>query len=162
MGTDIHIFVETRLYKKDPWKIYHKHIYSNGELNEVAASDRWHMFFHNLSSHHSYGCGLPSDCDQRIKEAYNKTYYWGGTCVSLDVFKHILLKTHKNSLIAFNDEARGDPYLGYPHLSYFDERPTYSDLVNYFSRWRFSKLLDNHMYDTKYQPEIRFIFFFDN
>lgn len=177
MGADIHIFVERRLSKKDPWAIDERHVLEDGELEETSISGRWYMLFGILAGVRGWEemyhpRGLPQDCDPRIQEKYD-SHYHSGTWLTLDEFKKGLLKAYRVSRRdwhkeddddippTYDDSERGDPFFDYD-ATHYDDHPGYDSLVNHYHLWRFSKLLDNHMYGTKYQPEVRIVFFFDS
>lgn len=176
MGCDIHLFLEKRLRKEDPWELDENHTVTSedgGEdykyLEQVSATGRNYSLFYILADVRGYGepalrkpKGVPQDMSGLLRWEYDRnvdghSHSW----LSLEEFKQCLVEADYN----FKNNKSTDAF--YNWNDYFGGKgnrpPDYTTIVNYCEEWIDNEKAEAMLLNrSDIDPEVRVIFWFDN
>jgi hypothetical protein len=176
MGCDIHLFIEKRLRKNDPWQLDEHHEieredYGEGDfhesLSECNATGRNYEMFSHMACVRGTGLyeakGMPKDSDPVLMKFSeydsDRTDWHSHSWLTLDELKECIRECG-GSLI---DSDRTDAYFD---GDWNNSPPDYTTIYRYCKKWLDEQLVEKMLLDNEnrndIEPEIRIVFWFDN
>lgn len=182
MGCDIHMYIERRRNKDADWELDPNHTKDeDGCLRSVDAAGRWYGLFARIAGvrglERDYGIkprDLPKDVTPAIEEYSNR---WGHdghshSWLTLDEFVKEYITVMCSSDSEFNTSKEVIDFLdnGTDFRAFFDwqtqkytEWPGYDAIIRYCRQWLEVEKAIGKIIDVEdCEPEIRFVFWFDN
>lgn len=164
MGCDIHLYIETRKDKTEPWSIDDFHTYDRVLYDADASDSESYLEINKFGNRNYYMFGLmaavrginaifqpkdlPGDVSQILAEKSACTDYHSHSWLSLDEFKICLNQREKD----YKNENG-------PEKTWSD---SYDECYKKASEWLLRETGEAHLLGNGAEPQIRFIFWFDN
>lgn len=174
MGCDIHVFLEKRLRKEDPWQLDENHRVTSEDgdnykyLEQVSATGRNYSLFYILAD--VRGCGepllreakgIPGDISELLRWEYDRyvdghSHSW----LSLQEFKQCLVEAEYYP----TDNKSTDAFFNWSDYYGGKKRPEdYTTIINYCEEWIDNEIAEAMLLNrSDINPEFRVVFWFDN
>lgn len=176
MGCDIHLYIEKRIGRDSEWVADEGHTVELGQkgtpdeyewVNSCTATGRDYNLFGILADVRGSGNiypqrGLPPDLSEVVAKAV-KCWNAGGhshSYLDLQEFVHCLEEADYYRKGEINRSH--DAFYDWGNMGYRNRPDGYTTVVNHCNKWIDDHRVDNILLETKHEPEVRLVFWFDN